>query len=173
VLGPLALAYAVGGAPVAAGQTPAPAPAAGKAPAAPDRRSPEQLRKEVVERMRALRAFKIVDELKLDENASARLFPILAKFDERQMTLANERREVVRELEDELASARPDESRINKAIDRLLAIRVRRHALQDEQFKELRKVLTPVQQGKLALLLPRLEREFARWVHEVSGTPDK
>ena len=75
---------------------------------------------------------------------------------------------MARDLKAEVESARPDDARIAKYIDLLLANRVRRHALQDEQLKELRKVLTPVQQGKLALLLPRLERDFARWIHEVT-----
>ena len=39
--------------------------------AADDHRTPEQLRQEVLERMRALRAFRIVDALKLDEATSA------------------------------------------------------------------------------------------------------
>jgi Spy/CpxP family protein refolding chaperone len=146
--------------------------ATGKTPPPSERRSADQLRKEVLERMRALRAFKIVDELKLDETASARLFPILAKYDEREMALSTERHDVVKELKAELAAGRPDNGKIEKAVDRLLANRTRRHALHDEQIKELRKVLTPVQQGKLALLLPRLEREFARFVHQVAEKGD-
>jgi Spy/CpxP family protein refolding chaperone len=151
------------GAPAAGPPTPA-----AKTGTAPERRSVDQLRKEVLEHMRALRAFKIVDELKLDETASARLFPILAKYDERELVLSNERHEIVRELKAELAAAKPDNARVEKAVDRLLANRARRHTLHDEQLKELRKVLTPVQQGKLALLLPRLERDFARFVHQVA-----
>ena len=57
--------------------------------------------------MRALRAWRIVDELKLDESASARLFPILAKFDEREMSLAVERRDIARELRAELGARAP------------------------------------------------------------------
>ena len=41
----------------------------------------------------------------------------------------------------------------------------------DERIRELRKVLTPVQQAKLALLLPSIEREFAQWVRQVAGQP--
>jgi Spy/CpxP family protein refolding chaperone len=134
-----------------------------------DSRTPEQLRKEVIERMRALRAYKIVEELKLDENASARLFPVLAKFDEREMVLAAQRRDIIRELREQVESSHPDDGRIGKAIERLLANRARRHELRDEQIKEVRRVLTPVQQAKLVLLLPRLERDFAQWVHESSG----
>jgi hypothetical protein len=32
----------------------------------------------------------------------------------------------------------------------------------------VRKVLTPVQQAKLVLLLPRLERDFARYIRDVA-----
>ncbi len=166
----LALALS-GGSLARAEGAPAVAPAA-KPGGAGDHRSADQLRKEVLERMRALRAFKIVDELKLDETASARLFPILAKYDDRELALGNERHDIVRELKAELAAPRPDDARISKAIDRLLANRVRRHALQDEQIKDLRKVLTPVQQAKLALLLPRLERDFSRFVHQVAEKGD-
>jgi hypothetical protein len=136
-----------------------------------EQRTPEQLRKEVLERMRALRAWRIVEELKLDESASARLFPILAKFDEREMALAVERRDIARELRSELAGPRPDDGKLTKGIDKLLANRARRHAVTDERIRELRKVLTPVQQAKLALLLPSIEREFAQWVRQVAGQP--
>lgn len=168
LLGVLALASEVRaqGSPAASAVAPA-----GKPAPTQDRRSADQLRKEVLERMRALRAFKIVDELKLDESASARLFPILARYDDREMALSGERHDIVRELKAELAAPRPDNGRVEKIVDRLLANRARRHALHDEQFKELRKVLTPVQQGKLALLLPRLERDFARFVHQVAERP--
>ena len=156
----------------AAKSAPAPKPAAGAKPGPDASRTPEQLRKEVMERMRALRAFRIVDELKLDEATSARLFPILSKYDEKEMALAAERREIAHGLKEEIESAHPDDARITKAIDQLLANRARRVALRDEQIKEVRKVLTPVQQGKLALLMPRLERDFAQFVHDVTEKGD-
>jgi Spy/CpxP family protein refolding chaperone len=166
----------VGAAVVAAGagrasaQAPHRAPAA--APSGNDKRSSEQLRKEVLERMRALRAWRIVEELKLDENASARLFPILAKYDEQELALAAERRDIAQELRTLLAAPRPDDAKLSAAIDRMIANRVKRHAFKDERIKELRKVLTPVQQAKLVLLLPRLEREFAQFIREVAGQRD-
>ena len=142
------------------------------APAGGDKRSSDQLRKEVLERMRALRAWRIVEELKLDETASARLFPILAKYDEQELALAAERRDIAQELRALLAAPHPDDAKLTAAIERMLANRVKRHALKDERIKELRKVLTPVQQAKLVLLLPRLEREFAQFIREVAGQRD-
>jgi Spy/CpxP family protein refolding chaperone len=152
----------------AAAVPPPPEAARPGAPIPGDGRTPDQLRGEVLERMRALRAWRIVEALRLDEATSARLFPILSKYDEREMSLAIDRRDIARSLRAEVQSSRPDEARIKAGIDRLLANRERQRAMEDERVKELRKVLTPVQQAKLMLLLPRLENEFARRVRQAA-----
>jgi Spy/CpxP family protein refolding chaperone len=144
--------------------TPAPTPSA-------DNRSPEQLRKEVLERMRALRAWKIVEALKLDEATSARLFPILSRYDEREMENAAERHEIMRDLRAATEAPHPDDAHLTATLNKLLANRAKERALHDDRVKDVRKVLTPVQQAKLVLLLPRLERDFAGWIHEASGRP--
>jgi Spy/CpxP family protein refolding chaperone len=169
----IAGAVLAAGAGVASAEAPRRAPAAAAAPTAgADKRTPEQLRKEVLERMRALRAWRIVEELKLDETTSARLFPILAKYDDQELTLADERRDIAQEIQTLLAAPHPDDAKLTAAINRMLANRSKKHALRDERLKELRKVLSPVQQAKLVLLLPRLEREFAHFIREVSGQHD-
>ena len=156
----------------AAAAEPAHRPVAAGAPAGGDKRSPEQLRKEVLERMRALRAWRIVEELKLDEGTSARLFPILARYDEQELALAAERRDIAIELRALLAAPRPDDTKLTAAINRMLANRAKKHTLRDERINELRKVLTPVQQARLVLLLPQLEREFAQFIRDVAGQRD-
>jgi Spy/CpxP family protein refolding chaperone len=173
LLVPMALTAPAGATPrppAAATPRPPAATPTSSAPAAVDNKKPPgELRKEVLERMRALRAWRIVEELKLDEAASARLFPILARYDEQEMALATERRDITRELQTLLAAPHPDDARITAAVNRILANRTKRHAFKDERLRELRKVLPPVQQAKLVLLLPRLEREFATFVQEVAG----
>ena len=161
----LALAAPAGAAP----RPPAAAPPPPASAAAVDGKKPGELRKEVLDRMRAQRAWRIVEELKLDQAASARLFPILAKYDEQEMALATERRDITRELQALLAAPHPDEARITAAVDRMLANRTKRHAFKDERLRELRKVLSTVQQAKLVLLLPRLEREFAAFIQDAAG----
>jgi len=146
-----------------------PAGAADPAPAPPVGPAPEQLRREVIERMRALRAWKIVAELKLDQATSARLFPILSKYDDRELALVKERHEIMKELRAESDSATPNNSKLSTGIDRLIALRAKQHSLQDEKFRELRTALTPAQQAKLVLLLPRIERGFLHRIREVSG----
>ncbi|HXU64379.1 MAG TPA: hypothetical protein VN962_21910 [Polyangia bacterium] len=146
-------------------------PVASGAPDHPadDHRSPDQLRQEVLERMRALRAFRIVDALKLDEAASGRLFPILARYDDREVQIAAERHQAMRDLHADTEAPHPDDARLNADLNRLLAVRAKQRALEDDRIRDVRKVLTPVQQAKLVLLLPRLERDFAHWIHEVAG----
>lgn len=166
VAGALAAALLAGTPGLAAAQAQhRPPPSAGATTA--DRRSPDQLRKEVLERMRALRAWRIVDELKLDEATSARLFPILAKYDDQELALSDERHDIGHEIRTLLAAPKPDDAKLTAAVERMLANRKKRIASKDERIKEVRKVLTPVQQAKLVLLLPRLEREFARFVQDV------
>jgi Spy/CpxP family protein refolding chaperone len=134
-----------------------------------DQRTPDQLRKEVLDRMRALRAFKIVEALKLDEATSGRLFAILARYDDREMAIAAERRALMHELREETEAAHPDDARLTATLNKLQSNRAKQHAMRDDRVKDVRKVLTPFQQAKLVLLLPRLERDFAGWIHEASG----
>ena len=123
--------------------------------------------------MRALRAWRIVEELKLDESTSARLFPILARYDEQELALAAERRDIAHGAARRCSRRRsPTMRKLTAAINRMLANRAKQHALRDERIKELRKVLTPVQQAKLVLLLPQLEREFAQFIRDVAGQRD-
>jgi len=144
-------------------------PPSAPAPGAPaDKRSPDQLRKEVVERMRALRAWRIVEELKLDESTSAKLFPVLAKYDEQELAFAAERRQIAEEIRVLLAAPKPDDAKLTAAINRMIANRAKRQASRDERIRDVRKVLTPVQQAKLVLLLPRIERDFARYIRDIA-----
>ncbi|HVR62662.1 MAG TPA: hypothetical protein VMU50_12235 [Polyangia bacterium] len=165
----LAMALTVG---EARAETPArpgsPAPAAGGTPIPGDGRTPDQLRGEVLERMRTLRAWKIVDELKLDQATAARLLPILSKYDDRELALMKEHQGLVRDLRAETEAATPSNAKLTASLDRLLAWRGKMQATMDEKIRELRKVLNPMQQAKLVLLLPRIERGFIHRIREAS-----
>jgi hypothetical protein len=126
----------------------------------------EKLREEVMDQMRAMRMWKLTEELKLDEATAAKVFPLLAKFDDKVRELGKARREAMRLLAEETQKAKPDNARIKTLIDELVAARGKRGALEDERFRALRQVLSSVQQAKLLLLLPRLEDEFRRRIRE-------
>ena len=67
----------------------------------------------------------------------------------------------MRELRADADAPRPDDARLNADLNRLMAIRTKQRAMEDDRIRDVRKVLTPAQQAKLVLLLPRLERDFA------------
>ena len=120
-------------------------------------------------RMRSLRAWRVITELKLDEAAAARVLPIFARYDERDLALLAERLDITCELRALLAAPRPDDSHISRALDRLAASHSHRRALHDERLDELRRVLPPAQQARLLLLLPGLERDFGDWGRQAIG----
>jgi hypothetical protein len=120
-------------------------------------------------RMRSHRAWRVISDLKLDEEAVARVLPIFARYDERDLALLAERLELTCELRALLAASRPDDSQISRALDRLAATQSHRRALHDERLEELRRVLPPVQQARLLLLLPGLQGDFARWRAQAIG----
>jgi hypothetical protein len=137
-----------------------------KAAKAARKEARERLRNEVLDQMRAMRMWKLTETLKLDQATAAKVFPLLAQYDERSKQIGAERVEIAKEVHREVRSGKPDEAKLRVAIDRLLANQAKRHALDDERFKALRTALTPLQQAQLLLLLPRIEDDFRHRVRE-------
>jgi hypothetical protein len=127
----------------------------------------ERLLSEVLDQMRAMRMWRLTEELKLDQATAAKVFPLLAEYDGKAREIARERGEVAREVKEQVRSGKTDNRRLQVLIDRLLANQSRRKALDDERFKALRPFLSPLQQAKLLLLLPRLEDDFRRRIRDV------
>lgn len=140
----------------------APAPTDGKY----GRESKARLTEQVMDQMRALRMWKITEELKLDEATASRLFPVLARFDEQARTIGRERHEVYRELRSAVDAPHPDQAKISALVDRMEALQGRRAAMEQERAKATRKVLTPLQQAKLILVMPRIDEAFRRQIRD-------
>ncbi len=126
------------------------------------------LRDEVLDQMRAMRMWRITNELKLDESTAAKLFPLLAHADEQERDLGKERGEIIRALRDQMAAAAPDSSAVNGLIDRMVANRARRMTQEQEKFSAIRKVLNPIAQARLMMLLRRIEDEFHQRIREAA-----
>jgi len=120
----------------------------------------ERLRNEVLDQMRAMRMWKLTETLKLDQVTAAKVFPLLAQYDDKAKEIARERGEIAKEVHQQVRGGKAEQARLKVLIDKLLANQSRRHALDDERFKALRTALTPLQQAQLLLLLPRIEDDF-------------
>jgi len=137
----------------------------------PPAQAPPGMRKAVRERMNILRAMKLTDALGLDEVTAERFFPLLHRYDERLTPLHRQQGDLVMRLRAEVDTGRPDAARLGKIIDDLLTLRRQVAALEDERIREVRKVLTPVQQARLVLVMPRIERDLRRTVRKAMGLP--
>lgn len=130
----------------------------------------ERLRSEVLDQMRAMRMWKLTEELKIDEATAGKVFPTLAKFDDRAREIGRERREIGRQVREQTEAqsktGKADDAKLRLLITQLLANQQKRNALDEERFKALQPALTALQQAKLLLLLPKLEDEFRRRIRE-------
>lgn len=134
-----------------------------------DSKNGDRLRTELFEQMRTMRMWKLTEELKLDEATAARLFPLLAKFDEQMRELGKERGEVYRTLSEEMKLATPDSNKLLSLVDRLSTNRAKRSTHEAERWVAIRKVLSPIQQAKMILLMPRMEEAFRHKIRESLG----
>jgi Spy/CpxP family protein refolding chaperone len=130
----------------------------------------ERLREQIIDKLRAERMWRLTEALKLDEPTAARLFPLMAKYDEQEKALGKERGQIVRELREALDAPTADRTRIDGLVDRLMGIRTRRQAMEAEKLAAVRKVLTPVQMGKLMLLAPKIDEGFRDRIREAIQT---
>jgi hypothetical protein len=120
-----------------------------------------------------MRMWKLTEALNLDEATAQHFFPILHRYDERLQPIQRQQADLGRLLSQEVALPRPDPLKLTRAIDEIINLRHQVQAIEDERARELRRVLTPIQQARLILSLPRIEREMWRQVRKAMGQPDE
>ncbi|HSR96729.1 MAG TPA: hypothetical protein VLM79_06765 [Kofleriaceae bacterium] len=115
-------------------------------------------REQIKKRIRALRAYTLTDELQLDEQTAARLFPLLSRYDDDFDKLLEQRVNVQRRLK--YVDTLKDPRAVDRLIDEAIANQRGFWDLQDKRIQALRKILTPAQTAKLLVALPALERRI-------------
>jgi hypothetical protein len=128
------------------------------APAAAQPRPPVDRREVIKNKIRSMRAYTLTEELRLDEKLAAKLFPVLAKWDDVTDKLLVQRADLARQLAQ--ADAIKDPKALDKLIDDAVANQRGFWDLEDKRLAELRKILTPAQTAKLLIVLPEFERRI-------------
>lgn len=142
--------------------------ALGAARIASARDDADDRRAKVRERVRALRAAKLIEWLELDERIAAKLFPILNKYDDQIEPLLIDNGKARRELREMAESGKVDDAKVNKLIDRILANRAKIQQLEADRLREARKMLTPIQAAKLVVVLPEIDRLIEREIRKAA-----
>ncbi len=138
--------------------------AAPDALAQPKRPVPADRSEAIKKRIRALRAYTLTEELKLDEKTAARLFPALSKWDGITDKLLAQRVELTRQLA--ASDSIKDPKALDNLIDEALANQKAFWELEEQRLAELRKILTPGQIAKLLIVLPTFERRIQNQLHK-------
>ena len=111
---------------------------------------------EIKRKLMAFRAYRVTEELGLDETAAARVFPLLSKYDQKVEQLTAERIQLTKELRNPPADAKA----IDDLIRRAQANRRAMLELDEQRLGELRKVLSAAQTARLLVVLPEIERQI-------------
>ena len=112
----------------------------------------QKRRERIKNRIRSIRAARLVEEL--GEQATAKVLPILAKYDDEFDKLLQQRADIERRL-----ASSPDGA-VDKVIDEAVANQRAFWAAEDGRLQEIRKQLTPPQTARLLVVLPPLERKI-------------
>lgn len=116
-------------------------------------------RQEVKRKLLALRAYRLTEELALDEASAARVFPVLAKYDQPLEQLTIERAALSKALRDGPTGATAEDL-VNRAVTNRRAL----FELEDKRLAELRKVLTAQQAARLLVVLPEIETQLKQQI---------
>lgn len=121
-------------------------------------------REKARQRVKAMRAMILADELELDEAASARLAPVLNRFDDELGKLLAERVKLRGDLR--AAHDAGDDRRIGELIDKLVANQDARWDTERRRFAEVRRLITPRQAARLLDVLPEIDRRIMKTLRE-------
>ena len=117
----------------------------------------QQRREAVKKKIRAMRAYTLTEELAIDEQTAAKLFPVLAKWDDVTDKLIQQRLDIQRRM---AAAQAGDPKALDRIIDEAVANQRALWDLEDKRFAELRKILSPAQTARLIVVLPAFERKI-------------
>lgn len=118
-------------------------------------------------RIRAMRVWYLTEELELDDATAARLFPVLATYDDQLEALEVEGARLRRELRRDIARGGASQADSGRLVDALLAHYDKVYQLQRQRIVAARKVLTAAQTGRLLLVLPRVDNAIRRQIGRV------
>jgi hypothetical protein len=125
----------------------------------------QQRRDKIKQRIRALRAYTLTEQLELDEATAAKLFPALAKYDEELDKLLAQRADLQRRLKD--AGSLGDAKAVDKVIDEAVVNQKAIWDTETRRLEQLRKILTPAQVARTLVVLPQMERRIQNQLRRV------
>lgn len=125
--------------------------------------SKEQFEK-IRKRIETLKMWKLTQALDLDEKTSSQLFPLLSKYDRKRVEIEKSLRRGIKELRESLKERH--EGNLKNILDRLEEDHNALQKIKEEEWTELKKILTIEQQAKYVIFQQEFEREIRKIIAE-------
>jgi hypothetical protein len=122
--------------------------------APPSKEQRERLR----QRIESIKIWKLTKALDLDEQSAAVLFPLLNKYDKKRAEVQHQVKEKIRDLKKNLENY--NEQELNAIIANIEEHHSELQKIKDEEWIELKRVLSVEQQARLILFRIEFEREI-------------
>ncbi|RMG13437.1 MAG: hypothetical protein D6729_15030 [Deltaproteobacteria bacterium] len=123
---------------------------------------PPERRKEMMERMRTMRAVALANRLDLDEKAALRLNGIMKHYDDERSKVHERLRRHLATLREAARAEAPDAQRVDAAIAAILEGMEDLDRLRREEAQALLRDLDPKRRAKLLLFLHEFPKELRR-----------
>jgi len=126
-------------------------------------------RKKIRENIETLRMYKLLEALDLTSDQSTQFLPALKEFQDAKRKFQDDKRALLKELEDALESEQIDEKKLRQT---LAALESTREEFQGEFVKFLgkaRAMLTLQQRARLQLFEERFERRLRDSIRQIRG----
>lgn len=125
--------------------------------------SKEQIEK-VRMRIETLRMWRLTEALNLDEKTSAQVFPLISKYNKKRAEMEQSLRNGMMELKESLKEKR--EGNLKNIIDKLEEDHKALRRIKEEEWAELKRILTIEQQARYILFQHKFEREIRKIIAE-------
>ncbi|MBI5569731.1 MAG: hypothetical protein HY914_07285 [Desulfomonile tiedjei] len=119
------------------------------------------------ERLEIVTMWKLMEALDLDKATADRIFEIRRKFVTQRDTLEKEVRQDIETLRDKIRQepGKTDDAELSRLLKSVREKRKKLHSLRDEQYEEVSKVLTPLQQAQMVVFFKDFYREIRGMVY--------
>jgi hypothetical protein len=108
----------------------------------------------------ALRAWKLAEELDLDQETSAKLFPAMKKADDDRWRIESKNRALITEMTRLMKEGRPDPGKLNGILDQLQANQLELSRIEDRHMTRVRRILPPEDFVRYLMFQLQFQREI-------------
>lgn len=119
------------------------------------------------QRIELMKMWKLTQALDLNEETAQKLFPVINQFDERERQLRMSRRDLIKQLREELAKETADPDAIRKLVDEVKKNELEMAQSHNQQLDEMSKILNEEQMAKLIVFVPQFERNIKQLMYDV------